>query len=72
MKTKDELLRELMILSPKEKAIIIEELIKSLDEPDEEIDKLWMQESEARIKAYEEGHMKSVSVEEVFSKYKKT
>jgi hypothetical protein len=46
--------------------------LKSLDEPDAEIDKLWKQESEARIDAYEKGQLKSVSAAEVFSKYKKT
>ncbi len=71
MKTKDELIKELLMLSPKEKAIIIDEVLKSLDEPDEEIDKLWIKESEARIDAYEKGQLKSVSAEEVFSKYKK-
>ena len=72
MKSKDELLKDLLTLSPQEKAFIIEELLKSLDEPDAEIDKLWKQESEARIDAYEEGSLKSLSSEEVFSKYKKT
>ena len=72
MNKKNELLKELLVLSPQEKASIIDELLKSLDKPDAEIDKLWKQESEARIDAYEKGQLKSVSIEEVFSKYKKT
>lgn len=72
MNKKNELLKELLVLSPQEKALIIDELLKSLDKPDAEIDKLWKQESEARIDAYEKGQLKSESAEEVFSKYKKT
>jgi len=71
MNKKDEILKELLELSPREKAFMIDELLKSLDEPDEEIDKLWKQESEARIDAYEKGQLKSMSAEEVFSKYNK-
>ena len=71
MKTKDKILKEISALSPKEKAQIIDALIKSLNEPDEDIDRLWEQESESRIDAYEKGQLKSVSVNEVFSKYKK-
>ena len=72
MNKKDEILKELLILSPQEKSLIIEELLKSLDKPDAEIDKLWKQESEARIDAYEKGQLKAVTAAEVFSKYKKT
>jgi len=71
MNKKDEILKELLVLSPQEKVFMIDELLKSLDEPDEEIDKLWKQESEARIDAYEKGQLKSMSAEEVFSKYNK-
>lgn len=71
MKTKDKILKEISALSPKEKAQIVDALIKSLNEPDEDIDRLWEQESESRIDAYEKGQLKSVSVNEVFSKYKK-
>jgi len=71
MKKKDKILKEISALSPKEKAQIIDALIKSLNEPDEDIDRLWEQESESRIDAYEKGQLKSVSVNEVFSKYKK-
>ena len=72
MQKKDKLLKEVLSLNPLEKANIIDELLKSLDEPDEAIDQLWVQESESRIDAYEKGQLKSVSVNEVFSKYKRT
>ena len=72
MQKKDKLLKEVLSLNPLEKANIIDELLKSLDEPDEAIDQLWIQEAESRIDAYEKGQLKSVSVNEVFSKYKRT
>lgn len=72
MQKKDKLLKEVLNLNPLEKANIIDELLKSLDEPDEAIDQLWIQEAESRIDAYEKGQLKSVSVNEVFSKYKRT
>lgn len=58
------------MLEPKEKANMIEALLKSLDTPDEVMDALWKQESESRIEAYEKGALKAVSVQEAFAKYK--
>ncbi|MCC5908334.1 MAG: addiction module protein [Balneolaceae bacterium] len=71
MTKKDKLLKEALVLSIQEKSDLIEELIKSLDKPDPEIDELWKKESESRIDAYEEGKISSVSVHEAVSKYKK-
>jgi len=70
MSKKNELLKGALLLTPKEKAMLIEELIKSLDSPDETIDALWKQESESRIEAYKEGELKALSLQEVFTKYK--
>ncbi|MEX0649201.1 MAG: addiction module protein [Balneolaceae bacterium] len=70
MSEKEKLLYEALQLSSVEKADIIEQLIKSLDEPDAAIDKLWMKESENRIDAYERGEISSMTVEEVIQKYK--
>ncbi|MEX0906184.1 MAG: addiction module protein [Balneolaceae bacterium] len=70
MSEKEKLLYEALQLSSVEKADIIEQLIKSLDEPDAAIDKLWMKESENRIDAYERGEISSITVEEVVQKYK--
>jgi len=51
---------------------MIDRLIKSLDQPDKTIDKLWMRETENRIDACEKGKLTSVTVEEAFSKYRDT
>jgi len=49
---------------------LVELLLASLDNPDKKIDELWANEAESRIDAYEEGKIKSISLENVLSKYK--
>jgi hypothetical protein len=54
-----------------EKARIVDELLSSLEQPDKTIDALWRHEAEDCIKAYNAGTLKSVSLDEVLSKYRK-
>lgn len=63
--------KEVLTLPPKEKANLVERLLASLDEPDEQIDNVWRKEVEDRIKAYKNGRLRSVSLETVLAKYKK-
>jgi len=56
-------------LIPAERFIIIEALVKSLDNPDPVIDKAWAVEAEKRLKAYKAGKMKTVSFEAMFPKH---
>lgn len=60
-----------MELPALEKARLVDELLSSLDEPDEEIDALWRKEVEDRIEAYQAGKLQSVSLAEVLAKYHK-
>jgi len=57
-------------LPPIEKIELIEHLFFSLDSKSERerIDKLWADEAEDRLSAYERGEMKSIPVKEVFRK----
>jgi putative addiction module component (TIGR02574 family) len=48
------LLKEAQNLPATERALLIEELLSSLDKEDESIDNLWKIEVEDRIKAYKE------------------
>ena len=57
-------------LPPADKALVVDKLLSSLDQPDEGIDALWRKEVEDRIRAYNEGTLKSVSLEEVLAKYR--
>lgn len=62
----EELLDEAMKLKPVERFTLVEGLIKSLDEPDKKLDEIWAEESEKRLKAYREGKLKGVPMDEVF------
>ena len=53
-------------LKPAERFIVIEALIKSLDNPDPAIEKVWVVEAEKRLKAYKAGKAKTVSFEDMF------
>lgn len=65
------ILKQALLLSPKEKAVLVEKLLASLDQPDSAIDGLWAKEAEDRIDAYESGNLKTISAEEIFEKYHK-
>lgn len=58
-------------LPPIEKVHLIDQLLLSLDKPDEAIDALWREEVEDRIEAYNSGNMRAVSLEQMLSKYRK-
>ena len=53
-------------LKPAERFVVIEALIKSLDNPDPAIEKTWAIEVEKRLKAYKAGKAKTVSFEDMF------
>lgn len=61
-----ELLDEAMKLKPEERFRLVEVLIKSLDEPDMKLDEIWAEEAERRLKAYREGKLEGVPMEEIF------
>ena len=70
MATPEEILKEAISLSPSEQAKLVDHLISFLDKPDPELDKLWAEEAESRLDAYNCGDLKAVSLDEVLSKYK--
>ena len=65
MSTK-ELLDEAMKLKAEERFTLVEALIKSLDEPDKKLDEIWAEESEKRLRAYREGKLEGVPMQEIF------
>jgi putative addiction module component (TIGR02574 family) len=64
-----EILDQALGLPAVEKARLVDQLLSSLDEPDEAIDALWRNEVENRIQAYRAGKLQSVSMTEVLAKY---
>jgi len=58
-------------LPPKSRAKLAEKLLESLDDPrQKEIDRLWAEEAEGRIDAYERGALKAIPGKEVFRRLK--
>jgi len=56
-------------LSLEERAELAGTLLLSLDEPCEsEVERLWLQEAQRRLKAYREGYVKGISAEVVFNR----
>jgi len=70
MSTAEDVLKEAILLKPTEKAMLVDHLLSSLDKPDTELDKLWANEAESRLDAYNQGKLKAVTLDEVLSKYK--
>ena len=60
---------EALALKPLEKIKLIDELLLSLDKPDAGLDKIWLEEAEKRIAAYDKGLIKAIDEKEVFKKY---
>lgn len=68
MSTK-EILEQALKLKPEERFMLLEGLIKSLDEPDKKLDDIWAEEAERGLKAYKayrEGRLEGVPMEEIF------
>jgi len=60
------ILEEALKLRPDERFSVVEGILKSLDEPDLSLDKIWAEEAEKRLRAFREGRLDGVSMEEVF------
>jgi putative addiction module component (TIGR02574 family) len=70
MTATDNVFKEALTLKPSVKAQLIDKLISSLDKPDKEVDELWAKEAEDRIDAYDQGKLKTVSLEKILQKYR--
>ena len=70
MATPIELVHEIEKLPPIERVRIVDIVMRDVMQPDSEIEKVWAREASARWDAYKRGEIKSVSYEEVMSKYK--
>jgi len=61
-----EILNEAINLKSTERFILVEEILKSLDEPDVGLDKIWINEAQKRLNAYRSGKLKGIPMEELF------
>lgn len=61
-----EILEQALKLKPDERFMVVEGLIKSIDEPDISLDAIWAEEAEKRLKAYRAGNLEGIPMEEIF------
>ena len=61
-----ELLEQALKLKPEDRFTLVEGLIRSLDEPDKKLDDIWAEEAEKRLKAYREGKLEGIPMEDIF------
>ena len=66
-----DILNRVLALPDNERARIVDELLTSLNQPDDEIDALWRKEIEDRIAAYHSGILRSVPLNDVLAKHRK-
>ncbi|MCI5158615.1 MAG: addiction module protein [Candidatus Electrothrix sp. AUS1_2] len=64
--TSREILSRALALKPEERFVIVEGLLKSIDEPDRTVDEIWAEEAEKRLAAYRKGELEGIPMEEVF------
>ena len=60
------ILEQALKLKPHERFLVVEGLLRSLDEPDRNLDAIWVEEAEKRVLAYREGRLKGVPMEDFF------
>lgn len=61
-----QILEQALKLKPQERFLVVEGLLRSLDEPDQKLDAIWVEEAVNRLRAYREGRLKGIPMEEVF------
>lgn len=59
-----EVLQQALHLNPEERSLVVEGLLRSLDQPDEEIDAIWAEEAEKRLTAYLAGRLGGIAKKE--------
>ena len=55
-----------LALGPDEKFLVVEGILRNLDEPDASLDAIWGEEAERRLVAYRDGNLKGIPMEEIF------
>ena len=61
-----EVIEQALSLKASDRYLLLEMLHSSLDKPDPVIDRVWQDEALRRVKAYDEGKLETISMEDVF------
>ncbi len=67
----EEIKKNALRLNAVDRVHLVETLLDSLDKTDEQIEKIWVLESEKRYQAYKEGRIKGIPLEQVRSSIEK-
>ena len=67
MNTK-QLIDEAISLPVEERALVIDSLLRSLNQPESEIDKIWAKEAKHRLDELRSGQVKAIPGEEAFKR----
>ena len=70
-KATEEIAADIYSLTDVEKLYLVDEILRNIDKPDPEIDRIWAEESRKRWTAYKAGHIQAVAYQDVMSKYKR-
>ncbi len=62
--TDNEILDQILRLEPARRFALVEEILRSLDHPDPEIEKEWLEEAQRRLAEYRAGNTVAVSAEQ--------
>ena len=66
---KHEIVELALKLDPAERFELVDQILHSLDRPDPEMDRIWLEEAERRLAAYRAGKVKGIPAEEIFGKF---
>ncbi len=66
MENCESLLKKAILLKPQERFLLIDGLIRTIDEPNKDIDSIWIEEAEKRLNAHRKGKTTGISYEDIF------
>lgn len=66
---KQEIVAQALKLNPAERFDLVDQVLHSLDKPDQEIDRIWLEEAEKRLAAYRAGKVKGIPAEEILGEF---
>lgn len=61
-----ELVTMALKLNPADRFDLVDQVLHSLDKPDPEIDRIWLDEAERRLTAYRAGRVQGIPAKEIF------
>jgi putative addiction module component (TIGR02574 family) len=68
MKMTMELLKEVLSLPVEQRALLADTILKSLNAPEADLDRIWIEEAKRRLEELRSGRVKAVPGDEVFQR----